>query len=207
MVRMTRRSGLGHVVAAVLALLYGAALVGANPALAGDLGPAERAELESLRDGDMVKLVFHDTPEAPLQAPFADEAGVPVSLADYRGKVVFLNFWATWCPPCRAEMPSIDRLSAALPDQDFAVLALSVDRGAVDKIARFYDMAGIEHLAVLQDAKSVVAREARALGLPVTLIIDREGREVARLQGAAEWDSPSAQAILRRLAALTAGES
>ncbi|MEM7687256.1 MAG: TlpA disulfide reductase family protein, partial [Pseudomonadota bacterium] len=123
---------------------------------------------------------------------------------DYEGKVVVLNFWATWCPPCRAEMPSIDRLSADMAGPDVEVLALSTDRFDVERVVAFFDEIEVETLRVLQDRRGKVARKAGVLGLPVTVILDREGREIARLQGEAEWDSPEVKAILTRIVEMTA---
>jgi thiol-disulfide isomerase/thioredoxin len=116
------------------------------------------------------------------------------SLAEYKGKWVVLNFWATWCAPCRAEMPSLDRLQAAHPE--LAVVPVATGRNAVEQITRFYDEAGVKNLPVLRDPKSGLARAMGVLGLPVTIILDPEGREVARLIGDAEWDSEDANAVL-----------
>lgn len=185
------------------ALLYGLAAFGAN-AVAGTLSAGDRAALEALRQGEMAKLVLHDGPQAPLGESFADAGGQELGIADFAGKVVLLNLWATWCPPCRAEMPSIDRLAGAMAGPDLAVVALSTDRFGPERIKAFFDEIGVRNLAVYQDRRSQLARAAGAIGLPVTLILDREGREVARVTGDAEWDSPEAKAFLTRLIELTA---
>ena len=192
---------------AVGALLYGLAALGANAVagpLSAPLSAEDRAALEALRAGDMAKLVIHEEPRAPIEEAFRDGEGNEVRLGDFSGKVVLVNLWATWCAPCRAEMPSIDRLAGAMADADLAVLALSTDRFGAERIRSFLDEIGVRHLAVYQDKRSEVARAAGAMGLPVTLILDREGREVARLTGDAEWDSPEAKAFLLRLIELTA---
>ena len=192
---------------AIGALLYGLVAAGANvgaDAVAGPLSAEDRAALEALRGGDMAKLVIHAEPRAPIEVPFQDATGGEVSLRDFAGEVVLVNLWATWCAPCRAEMPSIDRLAGAMADEDLAVLALSTDRFGAERIRSFLDEIGVRHLAVYQDKRSEVARAAGAMGLPVTLILDREGREVARLTGDAEWDSPEAKVFLSRLIELTA---
>ena len=188
------------------ALLYGVIALGANAALAGDLSADDRAALKDLRAGDMAKLVVHKEARPRIDETFRDRNGNPVTIADFEGKVVVLNFWATWCPPCRAEMPSIDRLSGEMAGDDLAVLALSTDRFDVSRVVDFFEEIGIENLDVLQDRRGAVARRAGALGLPVTLILDREGREIARLQGEAEWDAAPARAILTRLIEMTAPE-
>lgn len=166
-------------------------------------GNALAAEIEPLKHGDMAKLTFHDVPFNPLQTAFTDAEGAAMTVADLSGKVVVMNFWATWCPPCRAEMPSIDRLAGELAGDDVAVVTVSTDRGDRAKIDKFFEEIEVQNLTVYRDQNSDLAREAGALGLPITLIIDRDGREVARLIGDAEWDSDEAKTIVRRVAELT----
>jgi thiol-disulfide isomerase/thioredoxin len=185
------------------ALLYGLAALGAN-AVAGALAPADLAALEALRQGEMQKLVLHGAARAPVEETFTDASGGTVAVGDFAGKVVLVNLWATWCPPCRAEMPSIDRLAGAMEGDDLAVIALSTDRFGAERVQDFFDEIGVQNLAVYQDKRSEVARAVGAMGLPVTLILDREGREIARLTGDAHWDSPEAKAFLTRLIELTA---
>ncbi|MEM7687247.1 MAG: TlpA disulfide reductase family protein, partial [Pseudomonadota bacterium] len=110
------------------ALLYGVIALGANSVAAEGLSSDQRAALMEMREGDMQKLVFHKEARPAISEVFRDQYGNEVTLQDYEGKVVVLNFWATWCPPCRAEMPSIDRLSADMAGPDVEVLALSTDR-------------------------------------------------------------------------------
>lgn len=158
------------------------------------------SDLSALQTGHMSKLVFHDTPFTPMTSSFADGAGKTLTVADLSGKVVVMNFWATWCAPCRAEMPSIDRLAGELNGDDIHVMAVSTDRGNVTRINQFFEEIEIQHLGVYRDKKSELAREAGAFGLPMTIILNREGREVARLLGEAEWDSTEAKAVVRKLA-------
>ena len=188
------------------ALLYGAIALGANPVAAADLSAEDLTTLKEMRSGDMSKLVFHKAARDRVAESFRDQYGNEITLADYEGKVVVLNFWATWCPPCRAEMPSIDRLAGEVAGDDIAVLALSTDRHDVQKVVDFFSDTGVENLKVLQDRRGAVAREAGVLGLPVTVILDREGRELARMQGDAEWDSASAKRIVRLIAEATADQ-
>ncbi len=173
----------------ILAVLYTASLLGANPVLAGDVS--------ALLEGDMKKLAFASEPIALPEAVFLDAADGEHALADWRGKWVVLNFWATWCAPCRKEMPSLDRLQAAMPE--LAVLPVATGRNAVEGIERFYTEAAVSALPVLRDPKSDLARSIGVMGLPVTLILNPEGEEVARLIGDAEWDSDSAKAVLAEL--------
>lgn len=188
---------------AFAAILYGAIGLTANVVAAAELSAADRTTLEELRRGDMAKLIVHAEPRDRIGETFRDLYGNAVTLADYSGKVVLLNIWATWCPPCRAEMPSLDRLAGKMEGKDFAVIPLSTDRGGVERVAQFFDDIQIENLEVMHDRSGKVSRQAGVLGLPVTLILDRDGREIARILGDADWDSPDAQAILRRVIEMT----
>jgi thiol-disulfide isomerase/thioredoxin len=147
---------------------------------------------------------FNFTASEPRPVPeltFFDEAGNEVMLADFAGDVVVLNLWATWCAPCRREMPSLDRLQAALGEDGLRVIALSLDRGDVAKVRAFFEELEIANLAIYQDPQARAGRELGAPGLPTTIVIDRTGQEVGRLLGPAEWDSEEALALLRDLAA------
>ena len=135
---------------------------------------------------------------APLpEVPFVDGDGTARALADFKGRGVVLNFWATWCAPCKAEMPSLDRLQAAMPD--IAVLPVASGRNDVAAIGRFYEEAAIANLPVLRDPKGMLARQMGVAALPVTVVLNPQGQEVARLIGDAEWDSPAAIAALQGL--------
>ena len=135
-----------------------------------------------------------------------DGTGRPVDLASFKGKMVLLNIWATWCPPCRQEMPSLDRLQAQLGGGDFQVVALSVDAGAkaLDRVKSFYASEGIKHLAVYLDADAAAIFTLMAGGVPTTLLLDRQGRELGRMSGTAEWDSPQ---IVKALQALLGAQA
>jgi thiol-disulfide isomerase/thioredoxin len=140
-------------------------------------------------------------PRPVPELTFFDEAGNEVTLADFAGDVVVLNLWATWCAPCRREMPSLDRLQAALGEDGLTVIALSLDRGDVAKVRAFFEELEIANLAIYRDPQARAGRELGAPGLPTTIVIDRTGQEVGRLLGPAEWDSEEALALLRDLAA------
>ncbi len=176
-------------------VLYTALALGANAAF------ADVATLEALREGTMKKLVFAEPAEVS-QVAFTDPKGGQHRLADWRGKIVLVNFWATWCAPCRKEMPMLDALQAEFGGEDFEVVTIATGRNAIPGITRFFDEVGVERLPVLLDPKQELAREMAVLGLPITVILNREGQEIARLRGDAEWDSDSARAII---AALIAG--
>lgn len=142
-------------------------------------------------------LAVHEAPRPLPDIRFQDAQGHTLGLADFRGKVVLLNIWATWCGPCRREMPTLDRLQAELGGADFQVIALSIDRKGLDVVRKFYGEIGIRHLAMHIDSSGKAARDLRALGLPTTLLIDRAGREIGRLVGPAEWDAPDVLAFIR----------
>ncbi|MEE9209560.1 MAG: TlpA disulfide reductase family protein [Kiloniellales bacterium] len=137
--------------------------------------------------------------EPPIPAPpdaFVDLAGAPVRLADFQGRVVLVNFWATWCPPCIREMPSLDRLQAALKDRDLSVLAVSIDRGGAKVIVPFAERLRLEHLALYHDAKGALFQAFGVTGLPTSFLIDRRGQIVGAYPGPAEWDGPEARALI-----------
>ncbi|WGF91106.1 TlpA family protein disulfide reductase [Marinivivus vitaminiproducens] len=121
---------------------------------------------------------------------FEDGSGHPLDLTAFRGRVVLLNLWATWCAPCRTEMPALDRLEAWVGGADFEVIALSIDRGGADTVQNFYREVGVTRLGTYVDPSGDVVAALGAAGLPTTLVIDRGGRELGRVIGPAEWDSP-----------------
>lgn len=174
----------------LLAVVYTALMLGANGAA---------ADVAALRDGDMKKLALHEAPVAVPEAELLTLEDVPASLGDFRGRWVVVNFWATWCAPCRAEMPSLDALQAALPD--LAVVPVATGRNSPDAIRRFWEEAGVQHLVPLRDPKSALGSQMGVMGLPVTVVLNPEGQEVARLIGDADWSSDSAVAVLRALMA------
>ncbi|WP_424985890.1 TlpA family protein disulfide reductase [Microbulbifer sp. S227A] len=169
-------------------------------ALCANIAIADTAALEGLREGDMKKLVFHADPKPVSELSFtlADGAG-DGSLADYRGKYVLLNFWATWCAPCRKEMPMLSALQDTFGGDDFEVVTLATGRNSPVGIQKFFDEIGVANLPRHQDPRQAVARDMAVLGLPITVLIDPDGNEIARLQGDADWNSDSARAILAAL--------
>lgn len=140
-------------------------------------------------------------PKPAPELTFLDGQGKELSLADFRGQVVILNLWATWCAPCRDEMPSLDRLQAAHGDDGLKVLPLSLDRGEIDQIEAFYEEVGLPNLGIYHDPEAAASRAFGAFGLPTTIVIDRQGQEVGRLLGPAEWDSADALALVETLLA------
>jgi thiol-disulfide isomerase/thioredoxin len=139
--------------------------------------------------------IIHEAPKTVAAIQFEDANGRARSLSDFAGKVVLLNIWATWCTPCRKEMPTLDRLQTALGGIDFEVVALLIDR-RMDAVRKFFAEVGIQRLAMYLDSSAKATRQLGAVGLPTTLLIDRERREIARLIGPAEWDAPDIAAFI-----------
>ena len=137
-------------------------------------------------------------PKPVPELRFNDAEGREHTLADFRGKVVLLNIWATWCEPCREEMPALDRLEAKLGGERFRVLALSVDQQGAAIALKFYAQVGIKALPLYIDPTAKAAFTVEAAGLPASLLIDRQGREIGRHLGAVKWDDSEVVARLRR---------
>lgn len=175
---------LGLLAGVVAAALAGAAMVvgaaGGPPPLTGGYG------------------AYEPLPE-PKPAPstaFLDPDGRPIKLDAYRGSLVLLNVWATWCAPCVKELPSLDRLQAALGGDRFRVVLVSVDRKGLEVAAPFLEKLGVERLRTASDPQSELARALGAAGLPISVLIDAEGRILGKMLGDAEWDSPAAKDLI-----------
>ena len=130
---------------------------------------------------------------------FENGDGAALTLADFRGKVVLLNSWAAWCIPCRKEMPTLGRLQAKLGGKGFEVVALSVDQRGAAAVWAFYEDTGIHGLAVYVDRSGYAVGALNLMGIPTTLLIDRDGRELGRAVGPAEWDSPEIVILINRI--------
>ncbi|WP_417270890.1 TlpA disulfide reductase family protein [Celeribacter sp.] len=176
------------------ATLYTALSLSAIAAQASDM-----SDIEALRTDSMKKLVVHAAPKETSDVPFTLQDGTELTLAEIDGDVKVVNFWATWCAPCRKEMPALDALAAEFSDAGLTVTPIATGHNPLPAIERFFDEAGIEHIDYALDAKSKLARDMSVLGLPVTLILDAEGHELARLTGDAEWHSQSARDIVAAL--------
>lgn len=181
----------------LLPLLVATLLVG--PVEAQQSATPDAAALADMLEGDMQKLVFHSEPKIVPEVSFSDLEGGSYTLADFSDQIVVLNFWATWCAPCRKEMPALDRLNAELGGPDFQVLAVATGRNPPGALTRFFEETGVETLTLYNDPQQEMARALAVLGLPITVVLDREGREIARMRGDAEWDSESAKAMLQAL--------
>lgn len=151
-------------------------------------------------------MLLHETPNPVPSIAFTDENGNAQTLEAWRGKVLLLNIWATWCGPCRAEMPTLDRLQATLGGEDFEVLALSIDRAGDSVVRKFFDEIGIEHLDIFVDKTMKVSRDLKIFGLPGTVLIGPNGQELGRLIGPAEWDAPEMIAFFENIIAKHTGK-
>lgn len=146
--------------------------------------------------GELTAFVFKKKRQAVPEFNFTDGDEKPLTLGDWKGRVVLLNLWATWCGPCRKEMPGLDRLQGAMGSDDFEVVALSVDRKGIKASAKFLKEVGAKNLQLYIDDTSKAMFEMRARGLPATYLIDREGRLIGQLVGPAEWDTEEAKALI-----------
>ena len=184
---MTSRTMLTGAVFSMVMMLLGSVLA-ASQVRGADSPPL---------NGDMERFQLLTPPEDPPGLALPAINGAETMLRDFRGKVVVLNFWATWCAPCVAEMPSLDRLQATMGPVGVQVVAISTDRGGRKVIDPFLEKHGLEHLTILLDQKSQMARALKARALPTTFILDAEGKIRGSLTGAAEWDSPAAMELIR----------
>ena len=195
------RSALLYIAAGLCAIAAALFFVLGGPAGQGPAATVETTALAALREGDMKKLNFHSTPKPVSQAAFIREDGGDGRLSDYEGRFVLLNFWATWCAPCRKEMPMLAALQSEYGGERFEVVTLATGRNPQPAIEAFFEEIGVDNLPLHRDPKQAVAGEMGVLGLPITVIVDPHGREIARLQGEADWNSDSARALIKALIA------
>ncbi|MEM7613584.1 MAG: TlpA disulfide reductase family protein [Pseudomonadota bacterium] len=185
----------------MIPLLYAALTLTAIPALAQGIPTETLDQITEMREGDMRKLVVHDTAKPAGDVPYLTLDGTERTLADSNGKIRIVNFWATWCAPCKHEKPALDALNKDLNGPDFEVIAIATGRNSEAGIKKFNAEVGIETLVTYLDNRSAAARQMGVLGLPVSVVLDRDGNEIARLQGGADWTSESTRAIMDRLIA------
>jgi len=184
--------------------LWGAALVGAAGVLyiiaQSSITPRAKGGLDDLTRGEMSRLIL---PAEAMPAPvnsFQDASGDPVRIGDFRGKVVVVNLWATWCAPCILEMPTLARLAEARKDRDVVVLAVSIDREKdVEKARAFIAKNGPLEFYWDPKASLPFALKPPTAAMPTTLIYGRDGVERARMLGEADWGGQDALAVIDRL--------
>lgn len=172
----------------------------ASPAASAPAGRAIPEAAIAARGAELAKLTFSEPRPVPGLS-ITDPSGGSHQLADWQGKWLLVNFWAVWCVPCRVEMPALDNLQAELGGEEFEVVTIASGRNEPAQIDRFFAEAGVTRLPKLLDPKMALAAQMGVPGLPVSVLIDPEGNEVARLIGDAEWDSDAAKAVIRALIA------
>jgi thiol-disulfide isomerase/thioredoxin len=185
--------------AVALAATYGSGLFGA-PSASGDPicrpAVALAGKLKPLMHGEVAALTPATTPLHLPDLTFEDGSGGQKKLSDFRGKTVLLNLWATWCVPCRKEMPALDRLQAKLGSPNFQVVAVNIDTRDPEKPKTFLSDAKLTRLDYFNDQTAKVFQElksvGRALGMPTSVLVDGKGCEIATIAGPAEWDSDDA---------------
>ncbi len=185
----------GHRVAAPSARTVVAGTRSDDPSTANRTSPAKRK-------GGLTARPFrfgpaNADPDDIAEVRFVDADGRRMSLADFRGKQVLLNLWATWCGPCREEMPTLDRLQTKIGGADFEVVALSIDREGIEVVRDFYDELELKALRIYVDTSTMAPVNLNVLGIPTTLLLDRSGRELGRYTGPAEWDGEAAVSTIR----------
>lgn len=166
------------------------------PQAAAEAKGSELPEAGTAGTGQLTGFVRRNPPVAVADIKFLDGEGRETSLSAFRGKVILLNLWATWCAPCRREMPALDRLQKTLGSESFEVVALAVDRTGLEQAKKFLAEAKVESLKTYADPTARAGSALHAVGLPTTILIDKEGRERGRLPGPAEWDSAAAKALI-----------
>ncbi|MBC7283729.1 TlpA disulfide reductase family protein [Hoeflea sp.] len=168
--------------------------------------PELMARLKPMAKGEVAAMAIRDSAIALPEVSFVSGDGDAMTLADFADQAVLVNLWATWCAPCRAEMPALAELQSELGDDDFKVLAINIDTGDVSKPEAFLEEIGVSNLGLYRDASmgvfNTLKREGVAFGLPVTLMIGKDGCMLGAMNGPAEWASEDAKALI---AALKAG--
>lgn len=193
------RSALIYTALAAIAIAVVALVALRDPATPVPATVQNASALEALRDGSMKKLNFHAASKPAGTEPYTTAEGGSATIADHAGRYVLVNFWATWCAPCRKEMPGLQALQQEFGGEKFEVLTIATGRNPPQAMKKFFNEVGITALPLHTDPKQKLARQMGVLGLPVTVLLDPSGREIARLTGDAEWDSDSARAIFAAL--------
>ncbi len=167
--------------------------------------PERAARIDNVARGALAALQATGEGRGFVDLPFIDEQRQPVTIGSFAGKTLLVNFWASWCVPCRAEMPALDALAQQYNGDDFMVLPINLDltEDGLRLAQEFLDEEGITHLPLYADPSFAAFKrlqtEAVAVGLPATLLLDEAGCELAVLQGPAEWDSPDGRRVVEAL--------
>jgi thiol-disulfide isomerase/thioredoxin len=184
-----------------LAAVYGIAAMQGNPNDPVCRPAAELArKLAPLAKGEVAAISVASEPKRLPELTFKDAEGKPRTLADFKGRTILLNLWATWCVPCRKEMPALDALQARLGGEDFEVVAVNIDTRNLDKPKTWLQEVGVKRLGYYSDSSAKVFQDLKAIGkafgMPTTLLIDRNGCELGTLAGPAEWASDDAVKLI-----------
>ncbi len=188
----------------IMVVTFVALLLGALYFLSPVVNPAAPNKAEfvmlrsSMKGGKAPFNIYHPQPPVPA-IKISDEAGNMLKLDDLKGQNLLINFWATWCVPCREEMPELEALQLSRGNDDFRVIVISVDRGGLAASRAFLDNINVKNLDLYYDAKGVLARKMKAIGYPTTLLITKSGKQYGLLTGPAHWNSPSAHNLIDRL--------
>lgn len=150
----------------------------------------------------VAQLVVHKLPRQLTDFTFSDSSGRRLTLEDFRGTFVLVNVWATWCPPCREEMASLNQLSALFANENIKIVPISIDASGLLVARSFYKRLGLNNLSIYVDPSKGVMDALRITGIPTTLLIGRNGREIARMVGPAQWDAPDSVKRILTLAGL-----
>ncbi|GHA56548.1 thioredoxin [Amylibacter ulvae] len=180
----------------VAGMLYTAMLAGANPSFGQN---AELTDIRAMIPADAVHFIIHNAPKPVTTAAFINADGSQIDLSQFHGQTIVLNFWATWCAPCVAEMPSLDTLQATMGSETFQVVTVAAGRNPLPMIERFFERENLTNLPKYRDPDMKFAKEMGVRGLPVTVIINPEGQEIARTKGEAIWDAPDMLTLLRKI--------
>lgn len=194
-----RVGGLAAAVVVVVIAVAALFLFRPDPGGAADSGPPITGQVQNF-------IPASATRQGPDVA-WTNGNGDSRTLADFRGKVVMVNFWASWCAPCLRELPSIDRLQAIMAGDDFTVVAINIDQEGLRVAQPFAQRLNLASLSLYLDPRSIVSRAMGVQVMPTTVLYDRTGRELGRLEGSAEWDTPEAQALLQYYIDETQGDS
>ena len=159
--------------------------------------PALAKVSPNLLTGTLARFTLAKEPKPMPDLAFTDANDKPAKLADYKGKTVLLNFWATWCAPCVKEMPSLDKLQAEMGKDKFAVLPLSLDGPSKPKVAPFYADRKLANLGIYFDKGKKALGALDISVLPTSVLVDAQGREIGRMEGDADWDKPEALALMK----------
>ena len=198
-VRALRTAGTLRAILTITATLATPQAVRAEQIVSTDGTPACSAEADKMGIR-MLGVLMETTPPCRHDAPqVTDRAGQPVSLDLWRGKVILVNLWATWCQPCLKEMPSLMDLQRTLGSERFQVVAISQDLGGARQVDPYLARNALTGLDVLLDPKGSAGKAFHAPGLPVSILLDPQGRQIARLTGEADWTSPKIVDRLKEL--------